>query len=319
MSIAHKQALRWVLSSPNLLAQSQTPFPLVELPTPAEVERICALPDNLLNEHLAQRSSHFLGPYFEALWQFYLMHSERYALLEHSVQFHEHGRTLGEMDFIVFDHLKKQHVHQELAVKFYLQTPMYSQTGDSQTPQLWVGPNANDRLDLKLSHLEHKQLKLSSLDTVRRRLEAKGIENIHCEALIKGQLFYPCPYTENLSSQPIERGLNPGHLKGRWMKKPDFYDLLSRYDNHQKWIVFKKLDWIRDPVLHQEGVTYLDTPSLKDYLQHPEQARRAQLISPITENQKLFGSTDQRIMLVPSDWPRDAHTTPPLQTTSMNK
>ena len=146
--------LAWAVSSPPLLsrissacvwpdyqwyrqlnAEAQSWLTLVDA-DPAE-----------LDEMLAQQKDRRLGKYFETLWLYWLMRNERYQIIANNLQVIIDGRTLGEIDFIVFDKTTKQTMHWEMAIKFYLGM------GDTREMCNWHGPNLRDRLDIKVQHL----------------------------------------------------------------------------------------------------------------------------------------------------------------------
>jgi hypothetical protein len=64
-------------------------------------------------------------------------------------------RTIGELDFILWDTIQQQHIHLELAVKFYL---IYHDADTSHYP----GPDARDNYHRKVNRLREHQLTLAS-------------------------------------------------------------------------------------------------------------------------------------------------------------
>lgn len=106
-------------------------------------------------------------------------------LASHQQVFAEGGRTLGELDFLLHDHVRDQHIHLELAVKFYLAVK-----GDEgwQFP----GPDPRDNWQRKLDRLRTHQLQLSRLPEARQLLRERfTIESIEVRQLIYGCLFLP--------------------------------------------------------------------------------------------------------------------------------
>lgn len=93
-----------------------------------------------------------LGYRFEHFVHFFFRSFPGIELIANNVQHAENGITIGELDFIV--RYENQIVHIEVSVKFYCQF----ESGESLSD--WIGPSANDRLDLKWNRLIHHQLPL---------------------------------------------------------------------------------------------------------------------------------------------------------------
>jgi len=96
-----------------------------------------------------------------------------------NLPFRHQGRTLGELDLLVRDHLDGTLWHWELALKFYL-----------GTEQAWFGPNSHDTLDRKARHLFDQQLPRSSMPEVRAQLAEQGWQPDGIALLSRGRLFY---------------------------------------------------------------------------------------------------------------------------------
>lgn len=205
--------LAWALSSPQLLAPGPDCLNYQQLYTDFSqtLRNLDAEPTILHDSVMAQRAGR-LGLYFEALWQFWLAHNQDYALRAHNVQIQTDGITQGELDLIVQDQRSNELQHWELAVKFYLGL------GDTRTTAAWIGPNAKDRLDRKLQHLNSHQLPLLHRADTQSQLTTSGW-SIHQQRLIlKGRLFYPLRH-EALG--PI--GVSADHLRGWWASQQDFF------------------------------------------------------------------------------------------------
>lgn len=191
-----------------------------------------------LQEKLKQDTSHFLGSYAETLWLHYLEHHPHYELIAHNLQVHEQGKTVGEFDFIVFDTLHKTHVHQELAIKFYL--------GHKHQ---WIGPQTVDRLDLKASKLKEKQLKLSQHAAAKEILASLGIATLARECIVKGRLFQPNGKTDGSNcSLPIY--VNDTHLKSTWYRHKHFK--LTSNNHETYWKILNKHEWMAPLTLDQQ-------------------------------------------------------------------
>lgn len=164
-----------------------------------------------LIDHLAQRNSHRLGVYFEQLWLFFLRHDPATELVAHNLPVHDGGRTLGEFDCLYFCQQRQCHVHLELAVKFFIGRRPVDEVPASAADQ-WLGPDAQDRLDLKLNHLLQRQIQLADQAIAREQLFALGIENPLKEIALRGYLFQP--HGESLPAPP---GYNSQRQLQTWL------------------------------------------------------------------------------------------------------
>jgi hypothetical protein len=185
--------LAWAVFSPNLVHIAALPNTRAavhdchfELTTRRRLwlEQLDRNSDTLA-AHLAQRSTHRLGLYFEQLWHFFLSADPEVELIAHNLPIRDEGRTLGEFDVIYFCQRRDTHVHLELAVKYYL-------GANPQTEEpIWLGPDRRDHLDNKLVHLLHRQIGLSDAPAASARLQELGIDSLEREISLKGYLFQP--------------------------------------------------------------------------------------------------------------------------------
>jgi len=157
-----------------------------------------------------------LGLYFESLWQFFLDADPLIEPMAHNLPVRAEGRTLGEFDCLYYCHERKQHVHLELAVKYFLGIDNQTTSGHSPWQQWW-GPNSVDRLDLKINHLMNKQIQLAQRPEAAVILANLGIVDPILEVEIKGYLFrkqghtLPPPLGHN-SHQPLAKWLCHGEI-----------------------------------------------------------------------------------------------------------
>lgn len=159
-----------------------------------------------------------LGNYFETLWASWIHASERFELIERNLQIIENGKTLGELDFIVFDRKNNKVWHWELAVKFYLGV------GDTRQHKNWYGPAKKDRLDLKIKHLVNHQTVLCQHEVTKKVLDAKSIKVDGSAVILKGRLFYP---SDNKIHQSPQHA-NSDHNMSRWMKMSEIETIFQR-------------------------------------------------------------------------------------------
>lgn len=291
----HLEYLKWVLQSPSLLNRQQSPFRLTLEPEPQDIEHVLSIAPEKLDRALKKGSSHFLGSMFERLWQFYLEHSLRFELIAANLQVHHEGVTLGELDFLTRDNHTNKVLHQEIAVKFYLGTHLPS--GETR----WIGPNALDRLDLKLSHLKQKQLPFADRPETRKLLQEQfNIDAIESEVLLKGRLFLPM----DTPRPRTETYLNPNHLCGHWCHYSSLLKkLASAHEANHYWLELNKPDWLTQSLALSAGhETMQDSNTLAHSLHPASEQQRARQFCKFIKSEGTYLEVD-RVFAVPSGWP----------------
>ena len=253
-------------------------------------------PDALLDQ-LAQLKSTRLGIYYEMLWRFYFTHQPEWELLHHNLQVQRSGVTLGAFDFLC--RRGSEYWHIETAVKFYLCDA--NNADEALNWNHWIGPNSEDRLDLKLTHLRQHQLPLHQSPEARAQLHAlyPDAGEWHTGLCIQGYLFSPVAshYRPALSTD--------NHGKGYWWHLQDFLKY-QREHNDIQWIIPERRDWLSpihvnnsDLVQQRENATQ----QLEDCL---EKMNRPLLIAAL----KKMSPEDQywqetwRGFVVPDHWPQ---------------
>lgn len=297
MPVCHlpAQAVRdldWVLTSPSLVR----PIPEASLVSPdltsttrQWLQMLHQDPTPLL-AHLHQRNTRRLGNYFESLWEFWLQHQPHLQLISQRQQIYHQGKTVGEFDFIIWDEQLRQHRHQELAVKFYLGI-VESPHDEPQT--FWKGPNAIDRLDLKLAKLRHQQLRLREHPIAQQWLHTRGITNLVPELLLKGYLFYPL---EQSVAPPAVAGDH--HLRGKWLYLKQLEQLLPQGEH---WLVLAKTSWLSPARALAEHL--LSVTQLRDRVRrHFETSSQAILLAALKEHQGVWQESE-RYFVVADSWP----------------
>lgn len=123
--------------------------------------------------------SNRLGKQVENYFRACVEHHPDYELVASNIQVFDENRTLGEFDFI----LRKGHqlIHVELVYKIYL----------NLVSGVFVGPNNNDSLVRKRTHLKNNQLPLLNSESGRSAIQALGLDpkSIQQRVLFLGQLF----------------------------------------------------------------------------------------------------------------------------------
>jgi hypothetical protein len=221
-----------------------------------------------------------LGRYFEALLAYWFSHDPCYELLQHDLQIHNAGQTLGALDFIIRVRASNVTLHVEAAVKYYLGTG----AGGG-----WRGPSREDSLQHKFTHLSQTQSRLSHHPVVRQALKTIGINIDSSAVMLKGRLFYPAAEQQSSPSQACT-----GHLQGQWWLEDVFFQHFSGQSWH--WHPLKKTDWLSD-LKNTDRRSSLTLMELKqDWDQQP-------LHQPCClAATDLNGNEGFRVFVVPAGW-----------------
>ncbi|WP_455365641.1 DUF1853 family protein [Kaarinaea lacus] len=292
--------LAWVMASPSMLAKSP------EVVSNSRCQEIFnnhydwlrtldQQPESLtavLQKHPSRR----LGYYFEYLVAFWLQQRLADDFFASHVRVFEQKRVLGEFDFLFTYKGGNTLVHWETAVKFYLQF-----THDDGEV-LWYGPNARDRLDIKLDRVFNHQLRLSNSPQGKALLKEKGFQNVQAQTFFKGYLFYP------VNSDWRQPGLLPDiiatdHLKGWWTYANKLQ--LPESEAGDRWQVLPRLEWLAPRIA--KGVhpsTLMDTPQLLDFLdRHFAHNQPSLLIVQMTNCGNGLWQEKSRGFVVSAHWP----------------
>lgn len=199
---------------------------------------LTALDDDALGETWRARPpSPRLGLYFEHLLRQWLASGVEYELLAHGLVIKDGRRTVGEVDFLVRAPNLETVEHWEVAVKFYLGHP-----GDG-TPR-WFGPNARDRLDLKLAKMQGQQLDLLSTDPGREALAQLGCPpRARARGLLQGRLYQALAREFRIEAHQFA---HPDNRLGWWVHFGDRARILEVAEDRgaEGWAVLPKLQWL---------------------------------------------------------------------------
>ena len=151
-----------------------------------------------LERFLHQLKSTRLGLRFEMFIWFWLLDQDyhHYQLLGHSIQKIAGPRTLGELDFLLFNTETGVIEHWEVALKYYLAER------DCSLP-FWYGLNRSDTLLRKLNHFSQKQFQFE--DALGHNIEQRF-------AVLKGQLYLPA----GRALSPLPNWVNQQRRLGCW-------------------------------------------------------------------------------------------------------
>jgi uncharacterized protein len=288
--------LAWACFAPPLFASGALAGPAEGLHncglplTAARRDWLAALdarPDPLL-EHLAASPQQRLGLYFERLWQFFLAQDPDVELLAHNLPVREGGRTLGEFDCLYYCRRRQRHCHLELAVKYYLG---YGTAAGGASPwSAWLGPNSQDRLDLKLDRLLQHQVRLADQPRGAEVLREHGIEDPLRELEVKGYLFrHPG------QALPPPRGLDPARSLGHWWRLEELPGALLPRRRYQ---VLPRLQWL-SPVHARPGEGMTADELFSALQAHFGARRQPALIAELD----LTGAEQARFFVTDAGWP----------------
>jgi len=258
--------LAWVMCSPSLLAQSQTPY-AGEKVSDVWCDQVCqknlawlSLLDEdprSLQQWLDQRASPLLGIYFESLLAFWLQHLPDTELLAQNLVVGQPGLQLGEFDLLFRDLAQIQMFHWEVTVKFYLRVGK----ADFQ----WLGPNPRDSLQRKLNKVFDRQLHLSQQPKAQQVLQHElGQHQVVSQAFVKGYLFYPHDSDWQNPAQ-IPAGVSASHLKGWWCRHAEVPAQLQSCPAENRWLPLPRLQWL-SLVARENADELLDGEELLDCL-----------------------------------------------------
>ncbi|HLX02359.1 MAG TPA: DUF1853 family protein [Trinickia sp.] len=296
--------LAWLIFSPDLLC-AQPPVGMLASPfesageASATVAWLLALDHDARDLHQSLTASHVtrLGRYAECLLGYFLRHGPAARLVAANVALRRAGRTLGECDFLV-ETASGKRLHWELAVKCYLHAG-----GARASMADYVGPNLQDRFDLKFTHLLDHQLPLSA----REEFASLGHSGPwDAQMFVKGWLFYRWSDAVD-SAAPVPAEIHPAHARGWWLARSD----LSRFaaSHAEAWAVLPRLAWLAPrqcvPVDDGTGAAarLLDSDALAEQL---AQQSGPTMVAAFARDGGACWFECSRGFVVPNDWPERA-------------
>lgn len=293
--------LAWLLFSPPLVRAQPPAGELADVFETAQEEAATVVWLRELDRHpaalheaIAATRITRLGRYAECLLGFFLQHGPACRLVAANVALRLAGRTIGECDFLV-ETASGRRLHWELAVKCYLHAG-----GDRAELADYVGPNLQDRFDLKLAHLLGHQLPLSA----RAEFAALGhLGPWQPQMFVKGWLFYRWGETP-----PIASSVDPLHHRGFWVTRGDWAELhVGR--GGTRWVVLPRLAWLaqRPSVADREadaaGLATAD--ALRERLVQPTGPMMIAAFARDPSAPERWCET-ARGFVVPDEWPEQA-------------
>ena len=267
--------------------------------TPARRSRLAQLDADPreLEAFLGNTLPRRLGLYFEKLWQFFLADDPSVDLLAHNLPVRDGGRTLGEFDCLYYCHDRRRTFHLELAVKYYLGWVARGTSNDGSAWSNWLGPDAADRLDLKLGRLLDHQARLADTPEGAATLNSTGIETPAAEIEIKGWLFSPLG---RAISAP--HGYNDKRPMGTWLRHSQLAAFLETQAD-SAWRVLPRPAWLAPAVAE---APLLDARQLRRALeQHFRQGSRPVQLAQFDGADPAGLEESTRVFVVSDGWPGD--------------
>ncbi|KDR32720.1 DUF1853 family protein [Caballeronia grimmiae] len=292
--------LAWLLFAPDLLRVDQAGAKLAQ-PFASSAEReatlawlhtLDAAPDPLHVRSRNPRSTR-LGIYAESLLEFFLAHGPAARLVAANVPLRQQRRTIGECDFLL-ETADGARVHWELAVKFYL----HIGDGASATARLsdYVGPNLQDRFDLKYGRLLTHQLAL----TTRAEFAALKLDGPwDAQLFIKGRLFY---HDDSVIPAPE---IGERHVRGWWLTASEWRAGHQAIDDARAWVVQPRLAWLASRRLQAGEAESLMAEAAAIHASLQAAVAPTMVASYVRDG--AGGWTEEsRGFIVPDDWPERA-------------
>lgn len=275
--MSHPQAirdLRWAILSPSLITNGAHCVDVSDINVDSAS----------LKAFQQGQTSHRVGHYFEDLIHSWLKHVRDVDVVGDRIQIFEHGRTVGEIDFLFHDE-QGCLTHLETAVKFYLYLP-----SDNALGECFIGPNPADNFQQKTDRLFQHQLTMSEkhFPEVERRT-----------ALMKGRIFYH----PNLP-RPVELPfpMSPSHLQNTWLYRGEI-DWFREQHPDSLFRVMRKPFWLADDQATAEDESLLSANALIEQLYKDFKAfDRPRLVSVLNQNDGAYVEVD-RVFVVADDWP----------------
>jgi uncharacterized protein len=296
----HHAALTWLLLSPPLVAVPPGSTALLAQFSDPERSDITHWLATLqadsapLADWMAARAEVRIGRYAERLMEFYLTHGPQHQLVAAHVPLRSEMPgiknpvivTQGELDFLLTNRAG-QHLHWELAVKFFLCTA----TGDVASPEDFIGPNG-------VETLAHKWHKLFARQLTHTPPVPWDTTHWQPQAYVRGWMFYRWGF-----KVPQCAALYPQHGKAWWTT----LDAMGQLPQAQ-YAYLPRLHWmapIESALQLQEPVVVLARDAMADYLKmqwtHSKRSADAQMVVQIADPaaQDVVGMEVQRFFIRP--------------------
>jgi hypothetical protein len=132
-----------------------------------------------------------------------------YRMIAEEVQLQQDKRTIGAIDFLLENTQENRVEHWEVAIKFYL-----------LKQGIWYGPNAKDRLDIKLSRMLEHQLTMTDTQTFQNAFPELGKITKHL--LMQGRLYINPFECEDVPINCLGLPIEQQNINGFWCYQNQF-------------------------------------------------------------------------------------------------
>ncbi len=230
---------------------------LLEIPF-FELPNISISPTDMINLQMPDNLR--LGHRLERFFAFLIQQSQEYDILLENFQINHNRISLGEIDFILSNRLKKEIIHIELGGKLYLYDPSIK-----KPLERWIGPNRKDALVQKLEKLHTKQFPILFRKETKSLLSEKGIplQTITQAVCFKARLYLPYSTRNRLPER-----VSASNIKGYYVT---LQELLSFNLTDLSFFLPEKQDWIVDPCYGEIWYSFEEIlPKIEHLLAHKQ-------------------------------------------------
>jgi len=217
-----------------------------------------------------------LGHQMEVAFKYLVASSNDYKVVLSNILVEEGKTRIGELDFILENLKTQQHIHVELAYKFYIINPEIS-----EPIYRLMGPNKRDMFYTKLDKLKGKQFPLLHHPSLTPYWKTRGIDpiTVEQECCFKAQLFQP--FGEKISIRPLNRDC----ISGAWIQ----FDNFNTNDfSNAAYYIPRKLEWVVAPHPNVHWMTHFETLMEVNLSMVKENAPMLWMRQPSGEIKKLF-------------------------------
>jgi len=231
----------------------------------------------------------FVGDYFENLVDFCLNNNQNFQKTRRRQTVYSNKRSIGEFDFLFTNEKSKLSYHWEVAVKFYL-----------QHNNRYFGPNAKDRLDIKVHKMLTKQAKLAE-NPASSALINDYSKPIIAKVILKGMLFYPS-HTNWQSCADTEKYISNNHLRGWWSYGHN--PVIPKNSKQSRWLLLEKPHWLCSYGAETKTKQLMDYETLMHFItQHFANKQRPLFLAELMQNGSSQYHELSRGFVVSANWP----------------
>lgn len=176
-----------------------------------------------------------LGKQAETCFEFLLKQSKRYQLLAANIQIQGETKTLGELDYLIYDTETQKTLHIELACKFYLFDDNLGPNSEAK----WIGPNRKDTLQEKLDKVTEKQFPLLFAPETADFLKDLHLDiaTIEQQVCIKSFLFLPKDFNKEKFSKHYQECIVGTYIPFSEFETEENSGALFAIPDKKEWLI----------------------------------------------------------------------------------